>query len=141
MATELEMLERAKLYMEKLANGIDPISDTEVRDDDCINNVRLSRCFFYVADVLQKVIDNGGVVVPSKPNKYRSIPFEITDNELAKFEFSDNPISISEIAKRINKLNTNGDMKNITYNEIYNIGDYCNKINFSISFPLNLIKI
>ena len=52
MATELEMLERAKAYMEKLANGIDPISDTEVRDDECINNVRLSRCFFYVADVL-----------------------------------------------------------------------------------------
>ncbi len=69
MATELEMLERAKVYMEKLANGIDPISDTDARDDDCINNVRLSRCFFYVADVLGKVIDNSGVIAPIRKRR------------------------------------------------------------------------
>ena len=117
MATELEMLERAKLYMEKLANGIDPISDTEVRDDDCINNVRLSRCFFYVADVLQKVIDNGGVVVPVR-KKSGTIPFAIADEQLGRFEFSDNPIALSEIAKRINLLIDNENMKKLTYNHL-----------------------
>ena len=117
MATELEMLERAKVYMEKLANGINPISDTEVRDDDCINNVRLSRCFFYVADVLGKVIDNGGIIAPVR-KKSGTIPFSITDEQLGRFEFSDNPISISEIAKRINRLTANADVKNITYNNI-----------------------
>ena len=57
---EMEMLARAKMYMDKLANGINPITDEEVAEDDAVNNVRLSRCFFYVADVLQKVIENGG---------------------------------------------------------------------------------
>ena len=117
MATELEMLERAKVYMEKLANGIDPISDTEVQDDDCINNVRLSRCFFYVADVLGKVIDNGGFIAPIG-KKSGTIPFAITEEQLKNYEFSQNPISISEIAKRINRLIANADMKNITYNNI-----------------------
>ena len=117
MATELEMLERAKAYMEKLANGIDPISDTEARDDDCINNVRLSRCFFYVADVLQKVIDNGGVIAPVK-KKAGTIPFAITGEELDRFEFSDNPIALSEIAKRINALTNNENMKKLTYNHL-----------------------
>ena len=117
MATELEMLERAKVYMEKLANGIDPISDTEARDNDCINNVRLSRCFFYVADVLQKVIDNGGVIAPVK-KKAGTIPFAITGEELGRFEFSDNPIALSEIAKRINLLIDNENMKKLTYNHL-----------------------
>ena len=47
--TDLETIKRAKLYMEKLANGIDPITDKEAPEDDIINNVRLSRCFFYVS--------------------------------------------------------------------------------------------
>lgn len=117
MATELEMLERAKVYMEKLAQGIDPISDTEARDDDCINNVRLSRCFFYVADVLGKVIDNGGAVAPAR-KKAGTIPFAITEEELKNYEFSENPIALSEIAKRINALNDNENMKKLTYNHL-----------------------
>ena len=58
--TELEKIERAKMYMDKLANGINPIDDTMAPDDDLINNVRLSRCFFFVSDVLRQVIENGG---------------------------------------------------------------------------------
>ena len=44
--TELEKIERAKIYMDKLANGINPIDDSIIPDEDIINNVRLSRCFF-----------------------------------------------------------------------------------------------
>ncbi len=51
--TELEKIERAKTYMEKLANGINPLDDTEAPDEDIINQVRLSRCFFFVSDVLR----------------------------------------------------------------------------------------
>ena len=67
--TELETLERAKMYMEKLANGINPIDGSTIPDEDVVNNVRLSRCFFYVADVLRQIIDNGGVAPQKKPKK------------------------------------------------------------------------
>ena len=65
--TELETLERAKMYLEKLANGINPVDGIPVPDEDVINNVRLSRCFFYVADVLRQVIENGGVSPQKNP--------------------------------------------------------------------------
>ena len=58
--TDLETLELAKSYMEKLANGIHPITGTAIPDGDVVNDVRLSRCFFYVADVLRQVIERGG---------------------------------------------------------------------------------
>ena len=67
--TELETLQRAKMYMEKLANGVNPIDDSVIPDEDVVNNVRLSRCFFYVANVLQQVIDNGGVTRQKKQKK------------------------------------------------------------------------
>ena len=44
--TELEKMQRAKMYLDKLANGIDPISDREMPDDTVLNQVRLSRCLF-----------------------------------------------------------------------------------------------
>ena len=44
--TELENLQRAKGYMDKLANGIDPFTGAEAPAEDVINNVHLSRCFF-----------------------------------------------------------------------------------------------
>ena len=51
--TEPEKIERAKMYMEKLANGIDPISDKATPESDTINNVRLSRCFLFWAGSLR----------------------------------------------------------------------------------------
>lgn len=73
--TELETLERAKMYMEKLANGINPIDGSVIPDENIVNNVRLSRCFFYVSDVLRQVIENGGVT-PQK--KIKKEPFSLT---------------------------------------------------------------
>ena len=46
--SELELMQHAKTYLDKLANGIDPITDQEVPADDVINHVRISRCLFYV---------------------------------------------------------------------------------------------
>lgn len=47
--TELEKIKRAKMYMDKLANGINPLDDSRVPETELINNVRLSRCFFFVS--------------------------------------------------------------------------------------------
>ena len=58
--TELETMQRAKMYLDKLAQGIDPISGQEIPNDSVLNNVRLARCFFYVSGILDQVIANGG---------------------------------------------------------------------------------
>ena len=77
--TELETLQRAKMYMEKLAQGIDPITGVELPEDSALNNVRLARCFFYVSGVLDRVIANDGYI-GAKP-KVKRVPFAITPEE------------------------------------------------------------
>ena len=67
--TELEKIKRAKIYIEKLSNGIDPITDNKLPDDTVLNNERLSRCFFYITDILQQVVENGGEVGKSLRDK------------------------------------------------------------------------
>ena len=110
--TELETLKRAKMYMEDLANGVNPIDGTTIPDDDIVNNVRLSRCFFYVADVLRQVIDNGGV---SPQKKAKKEPFAISLDQRSRFNYSTTPIPISEIASRINALSTHENMATLGY--------------------------
>lgn len=101
--TELEKIASAKSFIDKLANGINPLDDMPISDDDIVNNVRLSRCFFYVSTILQKEIDRERRKIP-KEKKPEKLPFLITPEQLQNFEYSPYPISVSAMAKKINWL-------------------------------------
>jgi hypothetical protein len=103
--TELEKMQRAKDYIDKLANGIDPISGETLEDDTALNNVRLSRCFFYVADILNQVIENNGVVGKRVVVKASDLPpFTLPYELREKIEITQEPAMISKFAGRINGL-------------------------------------
>ena len=55
--TEQEKLQRAKYYMDCLANGMNPFDGTSIPEQDVVNQVKISRCLFYVADVLRRQIE------------------------------------------------------------------------------------
>lgn len=109
--TELDMMQRAKMYMEKLANGINPIDGSVIPEGEIVNHVRLSRCFFYVANVLGRVIESSGVVAQKPMTKS---PFYLPVARRELFAFSAEPITVSEIAKRINALIAQEEMERIT---------------------------
>ncbi len=109
---DFEILCRAKTYIDKLANGINPLNDQLLEDNDIVNNVRLSRCFFYVSDILRQVIENGGLV---RKSKRKRVAFNISDEELNKYEYSEDPISITHVVKRINNLINQNEIKSLSY--------------------------
>ena len=106
--TELEMIQRAKMYMEKLAQGIDPISDQEIPEDSVLNNVRLARCFFYVSGVLDQVIANGGNVKKT-PKKN----FYVTEEELRRLNPSPEPIRITQFVELVMNAINDPDRKKL----------------------------
>ena len=118
--TELEKIAYAKSFIDKLANGINPLNDTPIPDDDIANNVRLSRCFFYVSDILRQVIDNGGITSAPIPKnkKISKKPFVLSLEQIEKFEFSQTPISATVLAKKINRLTEDETMERISYRHI-----------------------
>lgn len=101
--TELEKIAYAKSFIDKLANGVNPIDGSAIPDGDVVNNVRLSRCFFYVSDILRRIIDNGGIVPPPavKEKKSRKMPYTFSPEHAERFEYSDTPIPITEVVNRI----------------------------------------
>ena len=113
--TELEMIARAKMYVDKLANGINPIDDTIIPEQDIVNNVRLARCFFFVSDVLRRVLENGGTNPAPGTKKVKKIPFSLSDTQRDMFVFSIKPVSMSEIVGQLNSLANNESMQKISY--------------------------
>lgn len=107
---EIDTIKRAKMYVDKLAKGINPLDDTEVSIDDIVNNARISKCLAYVSTVLDKVIARGGLEKGAKTVK---VPFNITDEQLKSFEYSDIPIGVAEVVGRINNLIDRETMKHL----------------------------
>ena len=50
-----EKIVTAKVWIEKLANVINPLNDELVKEDDIINDVHISRCLFYVTALLDEI--------------------------------------------------------------------------------------
>ncbi len=101
--TEIEKIEYAKSFIDKLANGINPLDDTPIPEGDIANHVRLSRCFFYVSGILQQVIDRGGTA-EFRPTKPRKKEFSLTAEERSRLEISEISLSVSEIAGSLNSV-------------------------------------
>ena len=93
--TELETMQRAKMYLDKLSRGIDPITGNEVPEDSVLNNVRICRCLHYVSGVLDQVIANGGVVGKKAPKPC----FVISRERLSGYRFPEQPVRISEFTE------------------------------------------
>lgn len=108
--TELEIMQRAREYVEKLAKGIDPITGREVPEGEVVNNVRVSRCLFYVADMLRKVIESGGVraereAAPARVMKRsEKAPFALSLEDRERYPFEDGSVTVSVIAHRLNEF-------------------------------------
>lgn len=107
MPTELDTMKHAKEYIDKLANGIDPFTGKPVPDDDIVNNVKLSRCFFYISGILEKVIKNGGEVSPVKTVEVvksgRRGVVVITDEARSAFKCFINEVTPTAFTDMINK--------------------------------------
>lgn len=101
--TELEKIAYAKSFIDKLAGGINPLDDTPIPNDDIVNNVRLSRCFFYVSDILRQVIEAGGTS-PSIKSKARKKEFSLTQAERSQLHISELPLTVGEISTYLNSI-------------------------------------
>ena len=111
--TELETMQRAKMYLDKLSRGIDPITDREMPEDAVLNNVRICRCLHYVSGVLEQVIANGGVIG-------EKAPFAITWEQKAKITLSNEPVRISDFTENINRAAYDPSRKKLNATSITN---------------------
>lgn len=99
MDFDIKLVKHAKDYIDDLAKGINPFTKEPVNDNEIINNVKISRCLFYISDILGEVISNGGVGRQSKPQKD---DFNIEIIPLDRIVITPIPSPISSLISQIN---------------------------------------
>ncbi len=104
--TEMEKIAYAKSFIDLLANGINPLNGERLSDEDIVNNVRISRCLFYVSSILQCEIDREEKKVNriKRPKISKKKRFNITVEERDRYEFSPVPISVTAVTRKINSI-------------------------------------
>ena len=85
-------------WINKLANGMNPIDDSILPDSDIVNNVHVSRCLFYVSHMLEGV----GKKMSSKQKQYES-DFKLTPEIVSKIHIVERT-GITMFVKEINKV-------------------------------------
>lgn len=85
-------------WIKSLANGINPIDGSVLSDKDIVNNVHISRCLFYVAELL----DEAGKKESSSAKQYE-MDFNLTTESLSRIYITEKT-SISVFVKGINKV-------------------------------------
>ena len=116
MVNKLEKIKRAKEYIDKLAMGIDPITDELAAETDVINQLPVSRCLYFVSTILREAAEE--LETPRNISKPEKRPFDLPPAQREEFEYSDLPISVSEIARRLNRLVDTQEMKDIKHSQI-----------------------
>ena len=76
---KLRIIQHAQEYMDKLSNGIDPISGNPVPEDSTLQQERLRKCFGFVAEILEELIQNNGTVLLSRTQN--TIPVSVEESE------------------------------------------------------------
>ena len=109
-AVDLDKLETAIKYVQRIADGCNPVNNVPMEEDAVLNNPNVIRCMFFIKEVLEEVRRNGGVIGGRKPKQEKApFPFEI----LKEFRYERDQ-SITYLLKQIQTPVEGQDIKKIT---------------------------
>lgn len=122
---KLQVIQRAKSYMDMLSNGIDPISGELVKNDSTFQQERLQKCFSFVSEILDEIIKTNGIVtLPAtefshgyEAVKKKSV-FSLNQQQRNSIRVTNNPIIPSAFIKNINSVVDSDNMEKLSLTTI-----------------------
>ena len=90
-AVDLKKLETAILYIQRIAEGKNPVNNVAADEDSILNNPNVIRCMYFAKEVLEEVKKNNGYI-GKKKSKKDMLKFPV--GSLASFQYrEDKPIT------------------------------------------------
>lgn len=111
---DLTKLEVALAYVERMAEGNNPVKNIPAEEDSVLNDPNVVRCMYFVRDVLKQVLDNGGKIGGRTSRSVKNpFPFEC----LSKFVYQEDK-SISNFLAQVKLLAEDPNVKGISIKSI-----------------------
>ncbi|MCR5110809.1 MAG: hypothetical protein K6B38_07850 [Ruminococcus sp.] len=104
MENEINKLQWAKMFMDYLANGVDPVSNTDA-DAETLHNEEIRSCFRYISEILARDI------YETESNIRKGNVFYITDEQFAELKTYSYNCKVSELAIEINRVTVENNTK------------------------------
>ena len=110
---DTKKLEFSIKYIEKLANGCNPINNEPIKNESILNSPNVIRCMFFIKEVLTEVKNNNGII--GKVKKEDMLPFQY--ETLENFKYIEDK-TISKLVGQINEPITQANIKKISVTTI-----------------------
>ena len=122
---KLELIERAKMYLKLLGNGVHPVTGDAIPGDSAFMDEKVKRCFSFISQVLDEYVElkekaeklesekeKTTIVVPKKQE------FSITQEQCDSIRLSKEPITVLSFMKNINSVIDSASMEKLTSTRI-----------------------
>lgn len=107
----IELVERAKMYLQLLSNGVHPVTGQSVPQDSAFVDPKVKRCFSFISEVLDEyVVLKAKVEQLEKDREKNTIVvakkqvFSITQEQCNSIKLSKEPISVMAFMKNVNEV-------------------------------------
>ncbi len=110
---DMEKLNMALVYVDRIADGKDPISDLPAEEDATMNDPEVIRCMFFVKEALTMLKNNNGIVGRPSELKKRDFPIET----LTSFVYEENK-TVTRLTEQLNAGINDVEYKKLTYKTI-----------------------
>jgi hypothetical protein len=122
---KIELVERAKMYLKLLGDGVHPVTGDMIPGDSAFVDEKVKRCFSFISQILDEYIElsekveklesqkeKNTIVVPKKQE------FAITQEQCDNIRLSKEPITILSFMKNINSVIDSDSMEKLTSTRI-----------------------
>ena len=111
---EQSKLDIAIKYVERIADGCNPVNNVPLENDDILNNPNIIRCMYFIKDILEEVRRNGGMI-GGKSGTEQPLPFPV--EVLNNFIYSEDK-SITHVLNQIYEPIANLNVKKVSVTKI-----------------------
>jgi hypothetical protein len=106
-----ELVERAKMYLKLLSDGVHPITGVEIPNDSVFMDEKVLKCFDFITDILDEYVDLKKKVKKLEAEKdkntvviYKKQEFNITREQIDSIKLSKEPVTVLSFMKNINSV-------------------------------------
>lgn len=120
-----ELVERAKMYLQMLSNGVHPVTGASVPGDSAFVDPKVKRCFSFITEVLDEYIELKEKVEQLERNKDKNTivvaqkqAFSITPEQCDGIRLSKEPVSVLSFMKNINAAIDTNTTEKLSYTRV-----------------------
>ena len=120
-----ELIERAKMYLKLLSDGVHPVSGDAIPGDSAFMHEKVKQCFSFISQVLDEYIELSAKVEKLESEKEKTTivvskkqEFAITQEQCDNIKLSKEPITVLSFMKNVNSVIDSESMEKLTSTRI-----------------------